>query len=104
MTPAWLATGLQQPPLAFVTGANKGIGNAIAGQLGRAGWRVILGCRSAELGEAAAAATAVVAATVAASSGEARAGLGAVGGEATLSARCAGACSSSAWKRRAASS
>ncbi|KQX55278.1 MULTISPECIES: SDR family NAD(P)-dependent oxidoreductase [unclassified Paenibacillus] len=38
---------------AFVTGANKGIGIEIVKQLGKAGWKVILGARSAERGEAA---------------------------------------------------
>ncbi|MNO20802.1 putative ketoacyl reductase [compost metagenome] len=40
--------------LAFVTGANKGIGLEIARQLGEAGWKVLLGARSIERGEAAA--------------------------------------------------
>lgn len=40
--------------VALVTGGNKGIGKSIAKQLGGAGWSVILGCRSMELGEAAA--------------------------------------------------
>lgn len=40
---------------ALVTGANKGIGLEIARQLGAAGWKVLLGARSSERGEAAAA-------------------------------------------------
>ncbi|NGM84814.1 SDR family NAD(P)-dependent oxidoreductase [Paenibacillus sp. 7124] len=38
---------------AFVTGANKGIGFEIAKQLGEIGWKVILGARSTERGQAA---------------------------------------------------
>lgn len=38
---------------ALVTGANKGIGLEIARQLGTAGWKVLLGARSSERGEAA---------------------------------------------------
>lgn len=38
---------------ALVTGANKGIGLEIARQLGAAGWKVLLGARSMERGEAA---------------------------------------------------
>jgi NAD(P)-dependent dehydrogenase (short-subunit alcohol dehydrogenase family) len=41
--------------IAFVTGANKGIGYEIARQLGVAGWKVLLGARSIERGKAAAA-------------------------------------------------
>ncbi|UUZ90486.1 SDR family NAD(P)-dependent oxidoreductase [Paenibacillus sp. P25] len=37
---------------AFVTGANKGIGFEIAKQLGVKGWKVILGARSTERGQA----------------------------------------------------
>lgn len=39
--------------IAFVTGANKGIGFEIAKQLGEIGWMVLLGARSVERGEAA---------------------------------------------------
>lgn len=42
------------PPSALVTGANKGIGLAIARQLGKNGYRVWLGCRDLSRGEAAA--------------------------------------------------
>ena len=38
----------------LVTGGNKGIGKSIAKQLGSSGWKVVLGCRSTALGEAAA--------------------------------------------------
>lgn len=38
---------------AFVTGANKGIGFEIVKRLGQAGWKVVLGARSVERGEAA---------------------------------------------------
>ena len=38
---------------ALITGANKGIGFAIAGQLGRLGYRIWLGCRDEERGRAA---------------------------------------------------
>ena len=43
--------------VALVTGANKGIGKEIARSIGADGtdWRVLLGCRSKTLGEAAAA-------------------------------------------------
>lgn len=40
--------------IAFVTGANKGIGYEIVKQLGETGWSVVLGARSIERGEAAA--------------------------------------------------
>jgi len=49
----WTAT-TGQPPLAIVTGANKGIGFHIAQQLLAAGLRVILACRNADLGQQAA--------------------------------------------------
>lgn len=42
------------PPTALVTGANKGIGLAIARQLGAAGHTVWLGCRDMSRGEMAA--------------------------------------------------
>ncbi|MBD2068232.1 SDR family oxidoreductase [Leptolyngbya sp. FACHB-671] len=41
-------------PVALITGANKGIGLEIAHQLGKRGYRVILGARSTERGGAAA--------------------------------------------------
>lgn len=44
---------MDSPHIALVTGANRGIGLAIARELGRQGLRVILGCRDAEEGEAA---------------------------------------------------
>ncbi|HEX3409822.1 MAG TPA: SDR family NAD(P)-dependent oxidoreductase, partial [Candidatus Binataceae bacterium] len=40
--------------IALVTGANKGIGFEVARRLGMVGMTVLLGARSAELGEAAA--------------------------------------------------
>ena len=43
------------PRVALVTGANKGIGKEIARALGAQGHVVVLGCRDARLGEAAAA-------------------------------------------------
>ena len=39
--------------LAFITGANKGIGFEVARELGKAGWTVLLGARSPSLGRAA---------------------------------------------------
>lgn len=42
-------------PLALVTGANRGIGLEVARQLARGGWRVLLGCRDGQRGQAAAA-------------------------------------------------
>ena len=44
--------------VAIVTGANRGIGLAVCGQLARLGWRVVLGSRHAAKGERAAAALA----------------------------------------------
>ncbi|WNS43872.1 SDR family NAD(P)-dependent oxidoreductase [Paenibacillus sp. MMS20-IR301] len=41
--------------IAFVTGANKGIGLETARQLGNAGWKVLLGARNTQLGREAAA-------------------------------------------------
>ena len=43
-------------PLALISGANKGIGYEVAGQLARKGYTVLLGARDAQRGEAAAAA------------------------------------------------
>lgn len=45
---------IQTSPIALVTGANKGIGLAIARQLGTAGHTVLLGCRDVSRGETAA--------------------------------------------------
>jgi len=39
--------------IAFVTGANKGIGLEVARQLGEQGWKVLVGARDAEKGKAA---------------------------------------------------
>lgn len=41
-------------PVALVTGANRGIGLEVAGQLGRRGYTVILGSRDEAKGQAAA--------------------------------------------------
>jgi NAD(P)-dependent dehydrogenase (short-subunit alcohol dehydrogenase family) len=47
---------MTNPMIVLVTGANKGIGREIAAQLGAAGHTVVIGARSAERGEDAAAA------------------------------------------------
>ena len=49
------AAALAPPKIALVTGANKGIGFEIARALGNEGMTVVLGCRTRELGETAAA-------------------------------------------------
>jgi NAD(P)-dependent dehydrogenase (short-subunit alcohol dehydrogenase family) len=47
-------SGALNVTIAFITGANKGLGFATAGQLGRAGVKVLVGARDAEKGETAA--------------------------------------------------
>ncbi|WP_406279071.1 SDR family NAD(P)-dependent oxidoreductase [Embleya sp. NBC_00896] len=46
--------GTSAPPVALVTGANRGIGHEVARQLARRGHTVLVGARSAEAAEAAA--------------------------------------------------
>mmetsp|Transcript_29799 Transcript_29799/g.79223 ORF Transcript_29799/g.79223 Transcript_29799/m.79223 type:complete len:289 (-) Transcript_29799:130-996(-) len=50
----WATVTTGEPPLAIVTGANKGIGFHIAHQLLAAGLRVVLACRNVDLGQQAA--------------------------------------------------
>lgn len=47
-------TGSSQQKVALITGANMGIGLEVARQLGALGWRILLGARDANRGQAAA--------------------------------------------------